>query len=250
MCVCVIQALDWCIESATLLSGTDMLGATQQQLLNGGSNNTNSHKIKQELEHFLASYPPPTEEDVTELHQLTENMEDNQWIKNNATFAYHRVLEVKERFSYYTRLLEQHLQHEARQQAAAGQAEHQMEEDNSAVVRVGSVVRVQLVGDVEEEDGGVGCNIKTWDSEEDLLRAHKGVTLRHPHKNLVGQSSSLHYDDTGVDHAMMLLKSVAQSADAKLMPPPTHGEEGGVKGRGGDVKGEESLAYFVSCSCT
>lgn len=274
MCgVCVdvcSQALDWCIASAALFSTIDTLGSSQHNNNNSTNSSSSSssdvhdqqqHQIQQEMETFLARYPPPSEEDVDQLHQLTENMEDSQWVKDNAAFAYHRVTEVKERFACYTKLLDQQQTERQEQTAAASQDERLPGEDGGVVVVEGSVpqkdddgVVIVVLGEgdvpqkkndgakvalgVSEEDEPDGVfvienkAIRTWDSEEDLLGGGSGggVTLRHPHKAIDGQTSSLLYDDVGVGHAMKLLQSVAQSADAKLRPLSGYGEEGREEG--------------------
>ena len=218
VCVCV-QALDWCIHTATFLSTTDMLGSMQQNSHHNDSNSTYSghQQVKLQMDQFLDSYTPPSEEEVEQLRQLMENIENSQWIKDNATFAYHRVLEVKERLACYTRLLDQEqLERQCTHEAAeaAAQAGPQHKEDGEGGDELDGV----LIDD--------NVVLQTWDSEEDLLGGGC-VTLRHP-RVMAGQGSSLHYDNIGPGQAMKLLQTVAQNADAKLMPQPMHGEWGWV----------------------
>ena len=202
-----------------------MLGSTQQNSHNSSSSNQ-PHKqllnIKEQLQQFLLRYPPPNDKVIEELHQLTENLEDSQWLKGNATFAYQRVMEVKERFSYYTKLLDEQLQ--AAETGAGQKGEEEEEHEN--VVRENVVrVEVDFMGE-DEPDGSFGQDktIRTWDSEEDILHSKGEVTLRHPRKSLAGQNnSSLCYDNIGVGVAMKLLLT----ADAKLQPLGVCGGGGG-----------------------
>ena len=58
-----------------------------------------------EIDKFLDENPPPSAENqqtLTELADTTENM----WAKQNALFAYNRVMEISERFSYHSQILE------------------------------------------------------------------------------------------------------------------------------------------------
>ena len=207
-----IQALDWCIESASLLSSTDMLGSTHQTL----SEASDARQLKAQLDQFLQTCPPPSEEVLVQLQGLAE---DQHWARETAAFACHRVQEVKDKFNYVNGLLDQRIQ--ARELPATDIPEG---EELVGVARIGQAVTMKLEA-YSEADGETSSmeKIRTWDSEENLLDrptrgvVKGGVTLRHPHK--AAMDTSLHYDDVGAGHAMMLLRSVADRADAKLKPP-------------------------------
>lgn len=176
-----VQALDWCIESTSVLSGSDMLTTNRTGI--------DCDKVKQELDQFLATYPPPSDHDVQTLHELTDVME-NQWIKDNALFAYTRVMEVKERFRYYRKLLDELI--EERQQGSQG-----LEGEGSA--RKDSVVTRVSIGGEEDEPEGVLLESKPIaDTPPSAV-----VTLRPKTKSLV--SNSLMYDDTGMYMVQVLL---------------------------------------------
>ena len=175
-----------------------------------------SEQVKQELDQFLSSYPPPTDRDIQQLHELTERME-SQWMKENALFAYNRVVEVKERFRYYSNVLEEVME-ERRQKLEAEKVTEQKSDGKH--VRITDVTTIDQISPSTEEnqpDGSVPPEnkaIATWDSEEDIRRYKGGVKLRRPKL-----PNSLHYDDTSVGQTLLLLKSVAKSADEQLQSP-------------------------------
>jgi hypothetical protein len=89
-------SLDWCIESAGLLSEFDLLSSSQD---------FDPAAAIVDIDKFLDENPPPSAENqhtLMELADITENM----WAKQNALFAYNRVMEISERFSYHSQLLE------------------------------------------------------------------------------------------------------------------------------------------------
>ncbi len=204
-----MQALDWCIESAAVLSGNDMLTSNHDSL--------NSEAVKAELDRFLASYPPPTDQEVQLLHELTEAVE-NQWIKENAVFAYNRVVEVKERFKYHHKMLEELISGRKQEEEVALQvrAERERVKSDEEGRGEGRTVKISeeltLLEMLQPENEPDSVFLATGGQGKGGGDEGGGVVLRPP-KNKV---SSLHYDDTGVDHALMLLKTVAVSADAKL----------------------------------
>lgn len=137
-------------------------------------------QVKQELDQFLTSYPPPSEQEIQTLQELTEAM-DNQWLKDNALFAYTRVMEVQERFRYYRQLLDELIEERAQQaQQGAG--------PGGMVKRDSVVTRVSLGGEEAEPDGPL---LETKPIED--TPPHSQVKLR-PKKP---QPTSLMYDDTG-----------------------------------------------------
>ncbi len=228
----MVQALDWCIETAAFLSSTDMLGSAHQLSATGVDE---ARQLKSQLDQFLASCPAPHQEVLTQLQHLSEHQD---WAQEPASFANHRVQEVNDKIGFINSILEDRVK--ARETPANGNDSQESPTHSSPqqndVINVGQVVKMRLQYESETDgpEGGAngrgqdgGEKIRTWDSEENLLQqAKKGVvpesvTLRRPRKSAA--DSSLHYDDVGAGHAMMLLKSVADQADAKLKPN-TEGE--------------------------
>ena len=58
-----------------------------------------------DIDRFLDENPPPSAESQQDLVDLAE-VTENHWAKQNALFAYNRVMEISERFSYQSQLLE------------------------------------------------------------------------------------------------------------------------------------------------
>ena len=58
-----------------------------------------------DIDRFLDENPPPSAENQQALTDLAETSE-NLWGKQNALFAHNRVMEVSERFSYHSQILE------------------------------------------------------------------------------------------------------------------------------------------------
>jgi len=215
----VLQALDWCIEVASFLTNTDMLGSSHQ----AESGGHDPRQLKAQLEQFLSECHAPTKEVLSQLQSLSE---EEGWTREGAAFASHRVQEVNDKITHICSLLDQRVAEEAREVPAKEANGATEEEGSGGVVKLG---RVKVKLDPEEEGKGVAKNgqdeeqtakISTWDSEEDLLQERRGVesrgvTLRRARNS---DPSALHYDDVGAGHAMMLLKNIADQADAKLKP--------------------------------
>ena len=91
-----LQSLDWCIESAGLLSEFDLLSSSQD---------FNPAAAIVDIDRFLDENPPPSAENQQTLVELAE-VTENHWAKQNALFAYNRVMEISERFSYHSQILE------------------------------------------------------------------------------------------------------------------------------------------------
>lgn len=89
-------SLDWCIESAGLLSEFDLLSNSQD---------FDPAAAIKDINVFLNENPPPSPENQQALIDLAESTE-NLWAKQNALFAHNRVLEISERFSYHRQILE------------------------------------------------------------------------------------------------------------------------------------------------
>ena len=88
--------MDWCIESAGLLSEFDLLSSSQD---------FNPAAAIADIDRFLDENPPPSAENQQNLIELAE-VTENHWAKQNALFAYNRVMEISERFSYHSQILE------------------------------------------------------------------------------------------------------------------------------------------------
>ena len=169
-----------------MLSGSDVLSANPADI--------NTDQLQSELEQFLATYPPPSDQDIQTLHELTEAI-DSQWIKDNALFAYNRVTEVKERFGYYRKRLSE-LVAEKRRREEEKEREREREEreqgggEGGKEVRIAANLLTQLSIEGEEEPDGVLLENKAIETTPPGV---SGVKLRHPK----GASNSLMYDDTG-----------------------------------------------------
>ena len=90
------QSLDWCIESAGLLSDFDLLSSSED---------FDPAAAIASIDQFLDENPAPSAENQQMLVELAETTE-NHWAKQNALFAYNRVMEISERFSYHSQILE------------------------------------------------------------------------------------------------------------------------------------------------
>ena len=90
------QSLDWCIESAGLLSDFDLLC---------NSEDFNPAAAIVSIDQFLDENPAPSAENQQMLMELAE-ITENHWAKQNALFAFNRVMEISERFSYHSQMLE------------------------------------------------------------------------------------------------------------------------------------------------
>lgn len=135
------QALDWCIESAGILSGFDLLSSSQD---------FDPAAAIKDIDRFLDENPPPSAESQQSLMDLAE-LTENHWAKQNALFAYNRVMEISERFSYHSQLLEN--------MAASGQRGgpvKQLTGVGLARIPVSSGGSTgELEGKVREQDGGL-----------------------------------------------------------------------------------------------
>ncbi|CAI8057657.1 Kalirin, partial [Geodia barretti] len=90
------MSLDWCIESAGLLSDFDLLC---------NSEDFNPAAAIVSIDQFLDENPAPSAENQQMLMELAE-ITENHWAKQNALFAFNRVMEISERFSYHSQMLE------------------------------------------------------------------------------------------------------------------------------------------------
>jgi hypothetical protein len=130
------------------------------------------------------------------LHELTEAI-DSQWIKDNALFAYNRIMEVKERFRYYKKtlsdMLAEHQAHNEDEKEGGDAGVEDVRRRDKKEVRIARTLLTQLSQEGEEEPDAVLLENKAI---ETTPLGEEGVTevkLRHP--KVV--PSSLMYDDTG-----------------------------------------------------
>ena len=186
-----LQALDWCIESAGVLSEHDLLSIDPR--------NMDVERVKKDFDQFLQNYPAPTEEELHQLQELTEAI-GNTWIKGNAEFAYNRVMEVSAKFQHYTKLLDSVMEEKRRQSQEAK-------------------LLTSRQTDASEETDRVLLDGQT------IPHSISDVYLRSSQQDLEGQRS-LQYDDAGVDHALLLLEGATKSVD-KLTSPTTDEGIGG-----------------------
>ena len=195
-----------------------------------------------EFAQFLDDCPGPSEEDVQQLMELSEESESH-WTKENAIFAYNRVLEIAERFRYYQRALEEMV---ADKRERERQEEQQKRELMQKSKRLLSAVD-SLIGTVSGE-GSPGSPVlkkeKSVDSVFDHLEPKTdAVSDGEADSNIPGADeepdfgsrtnsrqtplTSLHFE-SDVDEALMLLESAVRSASDRLdtqraAPPPGTG---------------------------
>lgn len=164
-----------------MLSGSDLLSSQPEE--------ADCEQLRMEVEEFLSTYPPPSDQDVQTLHELTDAIE-SQWIKDNALFAYNRVVEVKERFHYYRSHLEElHAQRQRQDTVQQDQEKERHGTGGKKEVRIEQALLTQLSMDGEEEPDGVLLENKT------IAHTEAAVQLRHPKTKAI--SNSLMYDDSG-----------------------------------------------------
>ncbi len=218
-----IQSLDWCIESASLLSEYDIITT------NPGS--IDPDVVKQEFDQFLLECPAPSQEDLQELLELMESTESI-WSRDNAAFAHNRVLEIIERFCYYHKELEKLLaqrKEEEKKEAAirkdfVKKTKRVVRAVDSLISRV-SDVALQVGGDLDSsQDASTGTEDESFDETDASQHRPPHAPVKKPEKQ-----GSLHYED--LDEALMLLESAAQSAsnrlDSQRAAPPLIAIEGG-----------------------
>ena len=190
---------------------------------------------KAEFDQFLDDYPGPSEEDLQNLLDLSEESESH-WTKENALFAYNRVLEIADRFNYYQTTLEGMV---ADKRARERQEEEQKRELMRKSERLLSAVD-SLIDTVSGEQGPVLRKDKSIDSVFDHLEPREDDPKVVPDEGLPGMDdqpdlgsrkksrqtplTSLHYE-SDVDEALMLLESAVRSASDRLdtqraAPPP------------------------------
>ena len=205
------QALDWCIESAALLSENDVTSL--------GPSAVNTDYVKQEIDQYLVEYPAPTDEQLQELQVLMETSE-NHWAKENAMFAYNRVLEILDRFRYHRSVLEELIA----EQRAVHQRE--LESKRDLVKKSKKVVRAvdTLINRVTGEDGDSSLDCSEALSFE-ASHVDSGDEPDAPsHGRTLDRALSLHYEH-GLDEVLMLLETAAKNASDRISsqrasPPP------------------------------
>ena len=212
------QALDWCIESAELLSEHDIITITPADI--------DPENTKQEFDQFLTDFPPPSKKTLQQMLDLMESTE-NHWIKDNALFAYNRVLEITERFHYYQRALEAMIaerREEERQQEAS--EKELVQETKNVVSAVNSLVSKASgsgepgTDDVFDESTGVLLDQEDQPDAPFGRRSTKSLTRERNSKD-----SNLSIHDADIDEALMLLEQAVTNASFRLdsqraEPPP------------------------------
>ena len=184
-----MQALDWCIESAGVLSEHDLLTEDPRTL--------DVERIKRDFDQFLQNYPAPTDEELHQLQELTEAI-GNAWIKGNAEFAFNRVTEVSEKFQFYRRLLEGMVKDKRRH------AEDRSQKSGQGAQVVGDTIHLVAGDRVGEEPEEVFLEKKS------IPKVISEVHLKSTQQDM---GKSLQYDDAGIGHALLLLENVAKNAD-------------------------------------
>ena len=191
---------------------------------------------KAEFDQFLDDYPGPSEEDLQQLLDLSEESESH-WTKENALFAYNRVLEIADRFRYYQTALEGMVVDKRERER---QEEQEKRELMRRSERLLSAVD-SLIGTVSGETGPILKKDKSIDSVFDHLEPRVDDTRVTTDEGLettevdeepdFGRQksrqtplTSLHYE-SDVDEALMLLESAVRSASDRLdtqraAPPP------------------------------
>ena len=200
------QALDWCIESTGLLSEHDLLSVSLV--------NTDPEYIKHEFDQFLTECPPPSEDNLQQLTDLTDSIE-NVWTKENAVFAYNRVLEIKERFQYYYKILEEQIVEKKELERKEEESRRELMKKSRKVVRAVDSLLTTVSGegegnDVFLESQEMSVEMGHVPPDLDGLPAVKSVDDR-PHPEKTESQLSLYYD-ADIDKALKLLESTAQRA--------------------------------------
>lgn len=223
----MLQSLDWCIESAALLSEYDIITMSPGSI--------DPEAVKQEIDQFLVEYPAPTQEDLHELLELMETTE-SVWSRDNAAFAHNRVLEIIERFCYYHKELEKLIaERRADEKKEVAMRKDFVKKTKRVVRAVDSLISrvsdgaLQVDGDLDSsQDTSI---VSTGTEDESVDEADAPPRHRPPHSPSTNmkKQSSLHYED--LDEALMLLESAAKCAsdrlDGQRAAPPSFAVEGG-----------------------
>lgn len=162
------QALTWSITGAIVLSE---------------NNGINPKEAKESFTQFLSVHPPPSEGELKELTELSEQTE-SQWIRDTGVFACNRVTEISERINYHTQVLEEMVVKDKQRR----QSQELLDQADTRTSTLNG----------ESPDSEVGFS---------------APKLRHQSSEASG---SLTYDDTGADRALLLLKSVDTAAQTAV----------------------------------
>ncbi len=242
------QSLDWCIESAALLSEYDII-TTSPDIID-------PEVVKQEFDQFLMEYPAPTQEDLRELLDLMESTE-SVWSRDNAAFAHNRVLEIIERFCYYHRELENLIARRTEQEKKEAAMKKDFVKKTKRVVRAvdNLISRVSDVAlpFVEDLENSQDTSVASTGTDDDSVDEADAPLPHHrpPHPPPIAEKQrSLHYED--LDECLMLLESAARCASDRLdnqrAAPPSIAVEGGelVRLRDHDEEAEMPQEQRVS----
>ena len=171
---------------------------SEHDLLSTDPKNMDVERVKREFDQFLQNYPPPSEDELHQLQELTEAI-GNAWIKGNAEFAYNRVMEVSAKFQHYTKMLDG------------------MMEDKKAPGK-GAERGLKVDGGMDEVDGD---EMVETDGDHVFLQSRPAIPEVNSEENLrctrKGSGQSLQSDEEiGLEEALLLLEDVAKSASDKL----------------------------------
>ena len=146
------------------------------------------------------------------------------WIKENAVFAYNRVLEIKERFQYYYKILEEQIAEKKEEERREEEKrKNLMVKETRKVVEAVDSLLTKVSGGQEGESDNVfhemqevvvGMGPMTPDSVELPDGDSKPVPVK------TDSQGSLRYD-AGIDEALRLLQSTAQSMLSQQATTPS-----------------------------
>jgi len=187
---------------------------SEHDLLSVSLVNSDPEYIKHEFDQFLTECPPPIEENLQQLTDLTDSIE-NVWTKENAVFAYNRVLEIKERFQYYYKILEEQIAEKKELERREEESRRELMKKSRKVVRAVDSLLTTVSGegegnDVFLESQEMSVEMGYVPPDLDSLPAVKSVDDR-PHPEKTESQLSLYYD-ADIDKALKLLESTAQRA--------------------------------------
>jgi hypothetical protein len=226
------MSLDWCIESAGLLSDFDLLY---------NSEDFNPAAAIVSIDQFLDENPAPSAENQQMLMELAE-ITENHWAKQNALFAFNRVMEISERFSYHSQMLESMVARgvkggTAKQPASSGVGLPRVPVVSSSTASMGSLGEESAKGGSNGElhvglpkfrvgDHSRSASPVFTDSDEQTdagvsrtksLRSTRAYNKRREPKKKLHMSTEL----LDLDQALNFLDEVAQSPEeASKLPVP------------------------------
>ena len=133
---------------------------------------------------------------------------ENLWTKENAVFAYNRVLEIKERFLYYHKILEELIAEKKEQEKREEESRRELMKNSRKVVRAVDSLLTTVSGE-GEGDGVFLESVEVGHATADSAGLPGMDGKPHPEK--AESQLSLFYD-ADIDQALKLLESTAQRA--------------------------------------